>query len=233
MPIDIAAPGAAESDLIAALLALIPPARMPMVSGRAYGVDNVIYAAQPHDHGQQFIYATPIYIPNQLTIESLSVYVATAADATTQTARVGIAVDNGGLPASTLIAEGNAELDLTSPSTLTTTLTAAECSVGWHWLLFYPSPAEGGAATAAILHCIDSLNYLAGSMFHIGAESGGNPSPNQVLGTGTGWYSAGLVSDFVEYATQASLQAALTAIAGVWTANTGGEYIPGVALSVA
>lgn len=129
MTIDIAAPGDDEVALQQALAALVTPS-MPWVSGRFYAPTFVL-ANSETTTDEDYLFALPIYVPNDVSIANLFVLVGNGAAAAA--ARVGVYKDADGYPGA-LVAEANAPIDLEGSGEKSGAITGCNLTPGWHWL---------------------------------------------------------------------------------------------------
>ena len=178
--------GTDVTDLVKGGCVLIPSPEnapvLPMVAGRFYPPQGATLASVLTVTATQYAY--PIYVPNPITVKSLSLSVATGQ--TGGAAHIGIYQDNAGYPGA-LIYDSGAVSGLTSTTVVTDTIASGNpvLTPGWYWIstIFtasstFPS-VEGISATYTAL--ASGLGYDTAA--HALATSGQAPTGISVAGT--------------------------------------------------
>jgi hypothetical protein len=177
--------GSDVTDLVKGGCSLIPSPEnapvLPMVKGQFYGPVGATLASVLTVLGT--LYAYPIYVPNPITVKSLSIGVATGQ--TGGAAHVGIYADNGGQPGA-LVYDSGAITGLTSTTVVTDTIASSNPTLtpGWYWVatIFTASSTmpsvDGISATYTALASMIGFDTAA----HALATSGEAPSGVAVTG---------------------------------------------------
>jgi hypothetical protein len=177
--------GTDVTDLLKGGCTLIPSPEnapvLPMVKGQFYGPVGATLAALLTVTAT--LYAYPVYIPNPITIKTLSLSVSTGQ--TGGAAHIGIYADNGGQPGA-LVFDSGAVSGLTSTAVVTNTPTVSPTlTPGWYWIATIFTASSTFPSVEAISATYTALASMLGfdTAAHALATSGQAPTGISVAGT--------------------------------------------------
>lgn len=159
------ASGAAAVPTYRALVAAdIPPVGNSMIfqTGRFYTANGIgVVSATATFLTGSLIAGTPIFIPNAITLQTLSCETAGTVTGTAH-ARLALYTDAGGLPGVPVAGADSGDLTQTSAGVMTSAALGVAVAPGWYWPVWESSGLAGGTIYAATNNR-DSFNAQLGT----------------------------------------------------------------------